>query len=86
MTKKTSNAYFTFLYPKYGDGRPSTEDDPRIAIPHSGEFVTIDGERYGGECSGAVFYDPAWLRGLAAILDDAADLLDAAREKASKGE
>ncbi len=72
-----SNAFFTFFYPGRlaGHGIPS-DDAPHIAIPNSGEFASICGQRYGGEQPSAVFYDPQALRDLAHVLEEAADLFE----------
>jgi hypothetical protein len=74
------NAFFTFLYPGRQQGDPPA-GWPQIAIPFSGEFVSISGDYYGGESGSAVFYDPQQFRDLASCLDEAADLFEAARAK-----
>jgi hypothetical protein len=85
MRKKLSNVHFTFLVPGHwpGDAMPP-KDAPRIAIPNTGEFVSIDGARYGGETSCAVFFNPQDLRDLAHVLEEAADLLEENRAKAKR--
>lgn len=86
MRQKTSNAYFDFLYPGKEPGGPIDKDGPCVAIPNTGEWVSITGERYGGEQSSAVFYDPQSLRDLAEVLNEAADMFEEARVKTGKGE
>jgi hypothetical protein len=77
MRKRMVNAGFTFLYPGHwpGESRPPN-DAPRIAIPNNGDFVSICGQRIGGEQPSAVFYDAQSLRDLAHVLDEAADLFE----------
>ncbi|TAL00651.1 MAG: hypothetical protein EPO08_12945 [Rhodospirillaceae bacterium] len=72
-----SNAFCTFFYPGRlaGHGTPS-DDAPHIAVPNNGGFVSICGQRYGGEQPSAVFYDPQALRDLAHVLEEAADLFE----------
>ena len=72
--RRKSNAHFQFVYPGNMD-----EGDPHFAIPNTGEWVALDGERYGGESSTAVFYNPQTLRELADIMNYVADLFEAAR-------
>ena len=85
MRQKTSNAFFTFLYPGRQTGMPlPAKDCPQIAIPNSGEFVSICGGRYGGEQPSAVFYDPQQLRDLAHCLEEAADLFEENAVKAKR--
>lgn len=80
MRQKRANVYFTFLYPGYYPGGAApTDDAPHVAIPNSGEWVSICGERYGSEQPCAVFYDPQALRDLAHVLEEAADLLEVNR-------
>jgi hypothetical protein len=77
MRQKTTNAYFTFLYPgRLAGGPMPPKDAPCIAIPNDGSFVSICGERYGGEQPSAVFYSPQDLRNLAHVLEEAADLFE----------
>lgn len=77
MRQKTSNAYFTFLYPgRLAGGDMPHKDAPYIAIPNDGSFVSICGEKYGNEQMSAVFYNPQTLRDLAHVLEEAADLFE----------
>lgn len=77
MRQKMVNMLFTFLYPGRTEGSGTPPDDwPHIAIPDNGEFVSICGERYGGEQPSAVFYDARHLRALAHVLEEAADLFE----------
>jgi hypothetical protein len=85
VRQKRSNSYFTFLYPGFLAGDPKPPDDaPYIAIPNSGEFVSICGERYGGEQMSAVFYSAQSLRDLAHVLEEAADLFEENQVKAGR--
>lgn len=88
MRQKTRNALFTFLYPGRapGSGIDRNYRGPHVAIPDEGEWVSICGERYGGEQSSAVFYDPQSLRDLAEVLNEAADLFEEAKRKNGEGE
>lgn len=85
MRKKMVNSRFTFLYP--GLPQQSTADDyerrtlPCIAIPNTGEFVSICGGEYGGEQPSAVFYTVEDLRHLRDALDEAIDLFAEAKAK-----
>lgn len=77
MRQKRANSFFTFLYPGFLAGGPTPpKDAPCIAIPNDGEFVSICGERYGGEQMSAVFSTPQALRDLAHVLEEAADLFE----------
>lgn len=85
MRQKRVNVHFTFLYPGYYPGGAKPPDDaPHIAIPNSGDWVSVCGSRYGGEQPSAVFYDPQDLRDLAHVLEEAADLLEENRVKHGK--
>jgi hypothetical protein len=85
MRQKTSNAYFTFLYPgRLAGGPMPPKDAPCIAITDDGSFVSICGERYGGEQPSAVFYTPQALRDLAHVLEEAADLFEQNQAKAQR--
>lgn len=83
MRKKMSNSRFTFLYP--GLPQQSTASDyerrtlPCIAIPDTGEFVSICGGEYGGEQPSAVFYTVEDLRALRDTLDEAIELFAEAK-------
>lgn len=86
MRKKTSNAFFTFIYP--GLPQQSTassyelKDLPCVAIAKDGEFVSISGGRYGGEKPSAVFYTVTDLSALRDALDEVIDLYQTAILKA----
>jgi hypothetical protein len=85
MRQKTSNEYFTFLYPGRQTGDPvPPKDVPYIAIPDDGAFVSICGQVYGGEQMSAVFYDAQSLRDLAHVLEEAADLFEENQVKAGR--
>lgn len=76
---KTRNGYFTFLRPGAQDGDGIAFPDVEIAIPNSGEFVSITGPRAFGEQPSAVFYSPDELRALAQIINEAVKLFEAAQ-------
>lgn len=77
MRQKRVNSFFTFLYPGLLAGGPTPpKDAPHIAIPNDGSFLSICGERYGGEQPSAVFYTPQPLRDMAHVLEEAADLFE----------
>ena len=71
MRAKRANHYFYFLYPGLHPGTVPEKDAPQIAIPKTGEFVSITGSRDG---MSAVFNSPQELRDLADCLYEAADL------------
>jgi hypothetical protein len=77
MRQKRCNSFFTFLYPGLPTGGPApSKDAPHIAIPNDGSFLSICGQRYGGEQPSAVFYTPQPLRDLVHVLEEAADLFE----------
>jgi hypothetical protein len=83
MRQRRVNSYFTFLYPGYYPGGATPDKDaPCVAIPNSGEWVSVRGQRYGGEQPSAVFYDAQSLRDLAHVLEEAADLFEENQAKA----
>lgn len=72
MRQRRTNVYFTFLYPGYAPGKGDpAKDAPYVAIPNSGEFVSICTDE---GC--AVFHSPEELRELAEVLNEAADLYE----------
>lgn len=77
------SVFFIALYPGL-DPRSITneyerKDMPAIFITRDGEFVSINGRRYGGEMSSAVFYDVQDLRDLRDALDEAIDIFQKAK-------
>lgn len=77
MRQKRCNSFFTFLYPGFLAGGPTPpKDAPHISIPNDGSFLSICGERYGGEQPSAVFYQAQPLRDMAHVLEEAADLFE----------
>lgn len=85
MRQRRCNSFFTFFYPGLLAGGPTPpKDAPHIAIPNDGSFLSICGERYGGEQPSAVFYTPQSLRDMAHVLEEAADLFEENQSKSRR--
>lgn len=86
MRKKMGNSHFVIFYPglhpQSTAGEYERKDMPAIFITRDGEFVSINGARYGNEMSSAVYYTVEDLQALRDCLDEAIDVF--AEAKASK--
>lgn len=86
MRKKMGNGFFHIFYPGLHPQSTADEFDrknmPAIYIARDGEFVSINGARYGGEMSSAVFYSVEDLQALRDCLDEAIEVFQEAKVKA----
>lgn len=88
MRKKMGNSHFVIFYPGLHPqstvGEYERRDMPAIYIARDGEFVSINGARYGGEHPSAVFFNVEELQELRDCLDEAIEVFQEAKVKGKK--